>query len=44
MAEVGDPIPRSSGPRTYRKVVKELGNNQYRLAHVQLNISRFLTP
>jgi predicted RNase H-like HicB family nuclease len=41
MAEDGDPIPRSSGVDSYREVMKDLDLDQYFLAHVQIDTSRF---
>jgi predicted RNase H-like HicB family nuclease len=44
MAEDGDPIPRSSDVESYREVMKDLEPEQYFLAHVQIDTSRFAAP
>ena len=44
MAEDGDPIPKSSGVDSYREVMKDLPPDQYFLAHVQIDTSRFAAP
>jgi predicted RNase H-like HicB family nuclease len=41
MMEDGDPIPKSSGADSYRKVMKDLDPEEYFLAHVQIDPSRF---
>lgn len=41
MAEDGDAIPKPSGVDSYRGVMKELDVDQYLLAHVQIDTSRF---
>jgi predicted RNase H-like HicB family nuclease len=40
MVEDGEPIPKSSGPDSYRKVMKELDSENYFLAHVQIDTRR----
>jgi predicted RNase H-like HicB family nuclease len=44
MAEDGDRIPKPSGVDSYREVMKDLDLDQYFLAHVQIDTSRFATP
>lgn len=39
--EDGDLIPKPSGVDSYREVMKDLDLDQYLLAHVQINTSRF---
>jgi len=41
MVEDGDPIPKSSSPDTYRKVMKDMDSEAYFLAHVRIDLSRF---
>ena len=41
MAEDGDPLPKPSGVDSYRQVMKDLDVDQYFLAHVQIDTSRF---
>jgi predicted RNase H-like HicB family nuclease len=41
MAEDGDPIPKPSGIASYREAMKEGDLDQYFLAHVQIDTSRF---
>ena len=41
MAEDGDPIPKPGGVDAYRDVMKDLDLDQYFLAHVQIDTSRF---
>ena len=41
MVEDGDPLPKSGGVDAYRGVMKDLDPNQYFLAHVQIDTSRF---
>jgi predicted RNase H-like HicB family nuclease len=43
MREDGDPIPPPSGVESYRAVLKDLDLDQYFLAHVQIDTSRFAT-
>ncbi len=43
LAEDGDPIPKPAGVDSYRDVMKDLDVNQYVLAHVQIDTSRFVT-
>jgi predicted RNase H-like HicB family nuclease len=42
MMEDGEPVPKSGGVASYRKVMTDLDVNHYFLGHVQLDISRFL--
>ena len=44
MAEDGDSIPRPSGVASYRAVMKDFDLDQYVLAHVQIDTSRFAAP
>ncbi len=44
MAEDGDPIPKPSGVNSYREVMKDFDLDQYVLAHVQIDTSRFAAP
>ena len=41
MAEDGDPLPKSGGVDSYRGVIKDLDVDQYVLAHVQIDTSRY---
>ena len=41
MAEDGDPLPKSGGVDSYREVIKDLDIDQYVLAHVQIDTSRY---
>ena len=41
MAEDGDPLPKPGGVESYRDVMKDLDLEQYVLAHVQIETSRF---
>jgi predicted RNase H-like HicB family nuclease len=42
MVEDGEPLPKSGGVGAYRDVMKDL--DQYFLAHVQIDTSRFAHP
>jgi predicted RNase H-like HicB family nuclease len=44
MVEDGDPIPQPGGVDSYRAVMKDLPLDQYVLAHVQIDTSRFAAP
>jgi predicted RNase H-like HicB family nuclease len=44
MVEDGEPIPRPGGIDAYRAVMKDLDCDQYFLAHVQIDTSRFGAP
>jgi predicted RNase H-like HicB family nuclease len=44
MADDGDPIPKPSGIASYREAMKEGDLDQYFLAHVQIDSSRFAVP
>lgn len=44
MAEDGDPIPKPGGVDSYREVMNDLDTDQYFLAHVQIDTSRFAAP
>jgi predicted RNase H-like HicB family nuclease len=44
LAEDGEPIPKPSGVASYREVMKDLEVDQYLLAHVQIDTSRFTAP
>ena len=44
LVEDGDPIPRSGGVNSYRSVMKDLDVDNYFLAHVQIDTSRFTVP
>ena len=44
MVEDGDPIPKPGGVASYREVMKDLDLDQYFLAHVQIDTSRFAAP
>jgi predicted RNase H-like HicB family nuclease len=44
MVEDGEPIPKPGGVDSYRKIMKDLDPEQYFLAHVQLDSSRFASP
>src|SRR5438270_8370568 len=44
MVEDGDPIPQAGGVESYREVMKDLDLDQYFLAHVQIDTSRFAAP
>jgi predicted RNase H-like HicB family nuclease len=44
MVEDGDPIPKPGGLNSYREVMKDLGSNEYFLAHVQIDTGRFAAP
>lgn len=44
MAEDGDPIPKPGGVDSYREVMKDLDLDQYFLAHIQIDTSRFAAP
>jgi len=41
MAEDGEPIPKPGGVNSYREVMKDLDVDQYFLAHIQIDGSRF---
>ena len=41
MVEDGDPLPKPGGINSYREVMKDLDLDQYFLAHVQIDTSRF---
>src|ERR1700732_157189 len=41
MVEDGDAVPRPRGLDSYREVMKDLDLNEYFLAHVQIDTSRF---
>ena len=41
MVEDGDPLPKPGGVDSYREVMKDLDLDQYLLAHVQIDTSRF---
>jgi predicted RNase H-like HicB family nuclease len=41
MRENGEPIPRSGGVDSYREMMKDLDFDQYFLAHIQIDTSRF---
>jgi predicted RNase H-like HicB family nuclease len=41
LVEDGDPIPKPGGVAAYREVMKDLDLDQYFLAHVQIDPSRF---
>src|SRR5437016_1272282 len=40
LLEDGEPIPTPGGPKSYRKVMKDLDVNRYVLGHVQVDIKR----
>ncbi len=40
----GEPIPSAGGVDSYRDVMKDLDADQYLLAHVQIDTSRFAAP
>lgn len=40
----GDPIPRPGGFDAYREFMKDLDVDQYLLAHLQIDTSRFAAP
>ena len=44
LAEDGDPIPKPSGVASYHEVLKDLNVDDYFLAHVQIDTSRFAAP
>jgi predicted RNase H-like HicB family nuclease len=44
MAEDGDPIPKPGGVNSYREATKEIGADEYFLAHVQIDTSRYAAP
>jgi predicted RNase H-like HicB family nuclease len=44
MREDGEPIPRSGGVDSYREMMKDLDFDQYLLAHIQIDTSRFPAP
>ncbi len=44
MREDGEPIPRSGGVDSYREMMKDLDFDQYFLAHIQVDTSRFPAP
>jgi predicted RNase H-like HicB family nuclease len=44
LAEDGEPIPKPSGIASYREVLKDLNVDDYFLAHVQIDTSRFAAP
>lgn len=44
MVEDGDSFPKPGGVDSYREVMKDLDLDQYLLAHVQLDTSRFAAP
>ena len=44
LVEDGDPIPKPGGVDSYREVMKDLDVDQYFLAHVQIDTSRFAAP
>lgn len=44
MVEDGDAIPQPGGVAAYREVMKEMDLDQYFLAHVQIDTSRFAIP
>ncbi len=44
MMEDGDPIPRPSGVNSYREAMREPDADQYLLAHVPIDTSRFAVP
>ena len=41
MVEDGDPLPKPGGIDSYRAIMKDLDLDQYFLAHVQIDTSRF---
>jgi hypothetical protein len=40
----GEPIPQPGGVDAYRAVMKDLDCDQYFLAHVRIDTSRFAAP
>jgi predicted RNase H-like HicB family nuclease len=44
MMEDGDSIPKPGGVNSYREVMKDLDTEQYFLAHVRIDTSRFAAP
>jgi predicted RNase H-like HicB family nuclease len=44
LAEDGEPIPKPSRIASYREVLKDLKVDDYLLAHVQIDTSRFAAP
>ena len=44
MREDGEPIPKSGGVDSYREMTKDLDFDQYFLAHIQIDTSRFTAP
>src|SRR6266446_7070831 len=44
MLEDGDPIPKSGGVDSYREVMMDLDLDQYFLAHVPIDTSRYSAP
>jgi predicted RNase H-like HicB family nuclease len=44
MVEDGEPIPKPRGLDSYREVMKDLDLDQYFLAHVQIDMSRYVAP
>jgi predicted RNase H-like HicB family nuclease len=44
MVEDGEPLPKPRGVGAYRDVMKDLDLDQYFLAHVQIDTSRFAHP
>src|SRR5205823_2951152 len=44
IVEDGHPIPKPGGLNFYRAVIKDLDLDQYFLAHVQIDTSRFSVP
>ena len=44
MVEDGDPIPKPRGLDSYREVMKDLDLDEYFLAHVQIDTSRYAAP
>ncbi|MGO9469513.1 MAG: type II toxin-antitoxin system HicB family antitoxin [Isosphaeraceae bacterium] len=44
MVEDGDPIPKPGGLESYRAAMKDMGLDEYFLAHVQIDTSRYAAP
>jgi predicted RNase H-like HicB family nuclease len=44
MVEDGDAIPKPGGLDSYRKAMKEIGSDEYLMAHVQIDTSRYAAP
>jgi predicted RNase H-like HicB family nuclease len=44
MVEDGDPIPKPGGLDSYREAMKDMDPDEYFMAHVQIDTSRYPAP